>query len=90
MTVYIDHLKPCMRNKHWRHYESCHMIADTEEELIEFARRMGLDIRWLQKSGKSDSHFVLSAGMRARAMKKGAIQLNIKEFVSVIQRKREQ
>lgn len=38
----------------------CHLSADTEGELLEFAKSIGLPINWLQYSGTPKFHFDLT------------------------------
>lgn len=75
MAVYVDSL----RDYGWRHGPSCHLIADSVEELIEFAVGMGLRSEWFQE--KSKPHFDLTAGGRARAVEMGAIELDRRELI---------
>lgn len=75
MAVYVDNL----RDYGWRHGPSCHLIADSVDELIEFAESMGLHREWFQP--KSTPHFDLTAGGRATAIEHGAIELDFRTFV---------
>lgn len=50
--------------------ESCHMMADTKAELMEFAARLGLKATWLHKN-----HFDIVPSKRALAVKLGAVQM---------------
>lgn len=78
MAVYVDGL----RDYGWRHGPSCHLIADSVEELIEFAESIGMRREWLQT--KSTPHFDLTAGGRTLAVEHGAIQLTNRELVGKI------
>ena len=50
--IYIDKPKKCSFGR------SSHMISDnSSEELINFAKKIGLKIEWIQKRGKYDEHF---------------------------------
>lgn len=75
MAVYVDSL----RDYGWRHGPSCHLIADSVEELIEFAEAMGLRREWFQP--KSSPHFDLTADGRELAIRNGAIEINQHELV---------
>jgi hypothetical protein len=70
MAVYVDNL----RDYGWRHGPSCHLIADSVDELIEFAVSMGLRAEWFQS--KSTPHFDLTVDGRALAVQRGAIELD--------------
>ena len=75
MAVYVD----ALRDYGWRHGPSCHLIADTVEELIEFALAMGLRREWFQS--KSTPHFDLTAGGREQAVAMGAVELDRRELI---------
>ena len=55
------------------------MIADSVEELIEFAVGMGLRREWYQ--AKSSPHYDLTVEGRELAVSRGAISMNQREFV---------
>ena len=76
MAVYVDKL--C--DYGWRHGPSCHLIADSVDELINFAISMGMRREWYQP--KSSPHFDLTADGRALAIEKGAIELDNRELVA--------
>lgn len=81
MTVYVD---PLM-DWGWRYGRSCHLIADTNEELHRFALSLNLKREWFQKS-VSSPHYDLTAKKRALAVKIGAIELSRKDFSTMIRR----
>ena len=74
MTVYVDSLKPCVRNAKWKHDKSCHLMADSEEELAEFAARIGLKPSWIQKGRMV--HFDLTEAKRRVAVVSGATEVD--------------
>ncbi|MEO5859487.1 MAG: DUF4031 domain-containing protein [Pyrinomonadaceae bacterium] len=74
MAVYVDGL----RDYGWRHGPSCHLIADSVEELVEFAESMGMRREWFQ--AKSTPHFDLTADGRHTAVSMGAIELSNREL----------
>lgn len=78
MAVYVDNL----RDYGWRHGPSCHLIADSVDELIEFAVGMGLKREWFQ--AKSTPHFDLTAEGRKLAVEHGAIELDQRQLVTKI------
>ena len=78
MAVYVDKLV----DYSWRHGPSCHLIADSVEELIAFAVEMGLRAEWFQP--RSSPHFDLTAEGRRAAVQMGAIELNNRELVAKI------
>lgn len=80
MAVYVDGLvnygntstttPACFRNR-----ESCHMYADTREELDKMADRIGLKRSWIQKS-PTLLHYDLVPSKRVLAIQYGAIEQN--------------
>ena len=58
---------------------SCHMIADTLEELHAMARKIGLKRAWFQDT--KTPHYDLTVSKRAMAVKLGAMQLSLRDFV---------
>lgn len=86
MAVYVDTLinygfgKGCFKGK-----KSCHLLADSPEELREFAVKIGLSLSWIQEPPKcSFLHFDLVESRRITAVKAGAIELDRRELLSKI------
>jgi hypothetical protein len=86
MGVYVDRLAPCVPTKSWRWAKSAHLIADTLDELHEFAARVGLRRAWFQQG--STPHYDLTEARHAKALELGAILLDRASFVEVIRRLR--
>lgn len=74
MPVYVDKL----RDWGWKLGPSCHLIADTNEELHEFAAKLGMRRAWFQTDG--DPHYDLTASKRAAAVRLGAVELEDRPF----------
>jgi hypothetical protein len=72
MAVYVDPLFACVPNANWRWKQSCHMWADTEVELHEFAAKVGLRRAWYQ-GDKTLPHYDLTASRRVKAVALGAV-----------------
>lgn len=67
----------------------CHMVSDTSgEELMEFARQIGLKPEWLQKPGTPHEHFTLFATKRELALKFGAQEVSYQGLVAAMRRRR--
>jgi len=64
----------------------CHMIADTIDELIEMADDIGVARRHMQGRGHR-IHFDICKAKRARAIKRGAIEVTSKELIHIIRAK---
>jgi hypothetical protein len=84
MTVYVDSVAPCQPNAKWRHRESCHMFADTHDELMDMARRMGLRPAWLQSAGTHTEHFDLTENRRRQAIGYGAVSVTRRDMGNII------
>jgi hypothetical protein len=59
--------------------ESCHLIADSPDELHAMAFRLGLHRSWFQP--RSTPHYDLTASRRLLAIHEGAIELDRRAFV---------
>lgn len=74
--VYVDRL--CDRG--WKLGANCHLIADSLEELHEFASAIGMRRAWFQNA-VSCPHYDLTTKRRAMAVLRGAVELPRVEFV---------
>ena len=87
MTAYVDRIMPCVPNRRWRWDKSCHLFADSVDELHTFALRLGLKRAWFQ-SGRLP-HYDLTVGVRTRAIRAGARELvTSEEWKAVVNRLR--
>ena len=87
MSVYVDEMRLCLRNKNWPYSQACHLVADSVEELHAFARRLGLKRSWFQS--KSDlPHYDLTEGKRFQAIARGAIEIDAKKFLNILHKYR--
>ena len=75
MSVYVDEMTVCLRNRNWPYNQACHMTADSVEELHYFAGRLRLKPAWFQNKHELP-HYDLTKGMRRLAVKLGAIECN--------------
>jgi hypothetical protein len=89
MTVYVDRLAS---NGRWgpcgRFLRSCHLFADSLDELHAFAARIGMKREWFQ-GHSSLGHYDLTANRRKQAVKLGAVEIPPQEVVAMIQRQRD-
>ena len=77
MAVYVD----ALIDWGWKLGPSCHMAADSDEELHTFAASIGLKRYWVQTHAKYRLHYDLTASRRKLAIKLGAIELSFSEFI---------
>ncbi len=67
----------------------CHMLSDTDDELHAMADRIGLKRKWFQKKA-STPHYDICMAKRKLAVKFGAKEVNRRELVDLIRKKRAQ
>ena len=79
--IYVDWLMNHGWKMHGKYIKSCHLFADTGEELIEFSKKIGLKKNWLQKG--SLLHFDLTESKRKLAVKNGAEELTKDTFKKI-------
>lgn len=78
MPVYVDDMRmqadvpngPRVVSGRWSH-----LMADTDDELHEFAARLGMCRGWVQYPGTWKSHYDLTDSMRQRALRMGALPI---------------
>lgn len=59
----------------------CHMIADSMDELMSMADKIGVKRKWIQNPGKYSEHFDICLSKRKLAIMAGAIELSPKDLV---------
>lgn len=67
----------------------CHMIADTKEELLEMADKIGVNKKWIQAEDTYHMHFDVCLKMKAKALTLGAIEVSNMELGRMLVHKRE-
>ena len=84
MTVYVDD----MRAKFGR-MTMCHMLADSDAELLAMADLIGVARGWHQKPGTRHSHFDICLSKRALAVAAGAVEITLRDAGRIILAKRD-
>jgi hypothetical protein len=84
--TYVDALTGCLCSSNWQHTRACHLMADTESELIRFGRRIGCKPEWLQHSRTGLAHFDITARVREAAVKAGAKEIDRKAVVELMKK----
>ena len=79
MAVYVDN----MRASYGR-MKMCHMLADSTEELLAMADRIGVDRKWLQHAGTHREHFDIALSKRRLAVEAGAIEVTMSEIGRIL------
>ncbi len=70
--VYIDNM-----NAPYRGMKMCHMIADTNQELVEMADKIGVQRKWIQDPGTYNEHFDICQAKKAKALQFGAEEVSM-------------
>lgn len=87
MSVYVDEMGACLQSDKWPYPQSCHLAADSVEELHAFARKIGLHRSWFQDKPELP-HYDLTYGMRNRAVVFGAIEVDRKKIFELMKKNR--
>lgn len=81
MAVYVDELANWPTSIRCFKSGSCHMIADSVEELKTAATQIGLKLEWLQPAKRGwREHFDVTPSKRAAAIINGAVVLTRRAF----------
>ncbi|MEU7240268.1 DUF4031 domain-containing protein [Streptomyces sparsogenes] len=93
MTVYVDEVRDytlIAKARRLRHTHWCHLTADTEQELHEFAKRLGLRRSWFQKKSDRDYrwHYDITPPKRAQAVRLGAVEIDRRGVVALMDARR--
>ena len=83
MAVYVDD----MRVRFGR-MKMCHMVADSQKELLEMAKKLVLRTRWIQAKGTPEEHFNISRLKRIFAIHWGAREVTCRGLVEIVRAKR--
>jgi len=70
MAVYVDDMEAPFGRM-----IMCHMIADTDAELVAMAETIGVAKKWHQYPGTARSHFDIAKSMKAKAVAAGAKEI---------------
>lgn len=81
--VYVDNMRAS-----YRRMVMCHMLADTDEELHAMAAKIGVARHHHQKAGTPHSHYDICLSKRALALRFGAKNVDSRELVALIKKKR--
>lgn len=88
MKVYVDALVNWPVTKKWKHGKACHLMIKPDtpiEKLHEFAEWLGLKRAWFQVSSSGLPHYDLTELKRAKAVKHGAIEIDRRGTVGIIE-----
>lgn len=79
MSAYVD--EPRYRlGRMWM----CHLLADSTDELLAMADRIGVSRRWIQAAGTAREHFDICKAKRALAVQAGAFEVSSRHLAELI------
>lgn len=85
MAVYVDSMQAPFRNM-----IMCHMMADTTEELLDMADKIGVKRKWIQYPGTSKEHFDICLSKRELAIRHGAKEISWREAGNIFMKRENQ
>lgn len=83
MAVYVDNARLI-----YGRMKMCHMIADTTDDLLNMVDAIGIDRKWIQKSGTHHEHFDICMTKRKMAVSLGAIEVSNSEIGRIMLKRR--
>lgn len=84
MSVYVDTMKAPFGRM-----IMCHMIADSTEELIAMAKRIGVAPKWIQQRGQYGEHFDVCLSAKKKAIARGAKEITWRELGMMLQARKQ-
>lgn len=62
----------------------CHLFADTKDELLNMAKMIGINAKYIQHEDRPKMHFDVCEAKRKLAVKYGAIEITNKKVSALI------
>lgn len=93
IAVYVDdaYIQASVNSGPLKHKSRwCHMTADSTEELVSFALKLGLQEKYIQFPGTWKEHFDITEPKRKKAVLLGAIEVSFRERIIEMGKKRTQ
>lgn len=82
MAVYVDLMKAP-----FLHMKMSHMVADSKDELLAMADKIGVQRKWIQDEDTPKEHFDISQSKRHLAIEAGAIVVGNLEMARMLRKK---
>ena len=83
MAVYVDDMyKSSLGN--YRGMKMSHMVADSTEELLVMADKIGVNRKWIHGKGESNEHFDICFSKRQKAIRLGAIEIPMRKLAVAV------
>lgn len=71
--VYIDNF-----DRQYGRMKMSHMVADSTDELVSMAKRIGVNPKWIQHAGTNLEHFDVCLSMKEKAISFGTVLINMR------------
>lgn len=84
MAVYVDNMEAKLGRM-----TMCHIVADTTDELLAMAAKIGVAPRWLQSAGTAKEHFDVCLAKRKAAITAGAREIDVRDTARLVRAKRD-
>lgn len=86
MAIYVDDMYKSPMG-YYRGMKMSHMVADTTDELLNMADKIGVQKKWIQNKGTPQEHFDICFSKRMLAIKNGAIEIGMRELSKITNKK---
>lgn len=73
--VYIDNFNAAFGNM-----LMCHMVADSNQELLQMVDKIGVDRKWIQYAGTYAEHFDICLAMKKKVLAAGAKEITFMAY----------
>lgn len=83
MSVYVDDM-----GASYGRMTMFHMIADTSDELLAMADRIGVARKWIQYPYTYKEHFDICAAKRVLAVESGAVEITWRNYAERVRNRR--
>lgn len=87
MSVYVDDMHESPVGA-FRRMKMSHMLADTTDELLAMADKIGVQRKWLQHGGTPHEHFDIAKSKRELAIHHGAVEITMREAARKVRERR--
>ncbi len=82
MSVYVDNFYETGIT--YRGMKMSHLFADTQQELLEMVDKIGVQRKCIQHYKTANEHFDIALVKRKLAVANGAIEVNFREYATMI------
>lgn len=83
MAVYVDNMYTTSLGN-YKGMKMSHMMADTNQELLEMAEKIKVNKKWIQYQGTGKEHFDICLSKRQLAVENGAIEVEMRKLARAV------